>query len=124
MRQSSYTCTKVLNLFLLHKFIFSPFQFIISFFPPHRYGHDTWTFAYHQNLRQARRYEKKRRFRELDVVFLGDSILEGFKGTKFGRKAPHKKENVPVFESLFDVSKGAEYDGMVLAIAGDKVSGV
>ncbi len=91
--------------------------------PVPRYLHDTWTYAYHQNLREARKHQKRQqRFRELDVVFLGDSILEGFKGTKFGRKVPHKKENIPVFESLFDVSKGAEYDGIVLAIAGDKVS--
>jgi hypothetical protein len=92
--------------------------------PTPRYGHATWTKAYHQNVRAARGAKsktKQRPLQELDVVFLGDSIMEGFKGTKFGKEVAHKRDNLPVFENLFDTDKGGEFDGMILAIAGDKV---
>ena len=90
--------------------------------PMPRYNHYTWTHAFHQNVHAARNSRKDRSFRNLDVVFLGDSILEGFKGMKFGKEIPHKQNNKLIFESLFDVDKGGQLDGLILAIAGDKVS--
>lgn len=88
--------------------------------PMPRYNHHTWTHAFHQNVRAARNSKKDRSFRDLDVVFLGDSILEGFNGMKFGKEIPHKQNNKLVFQSLFDVDKGGQLDGLILAIAGDK----
>ncbi len=91
--------------------------------PKARHGHSTWTHAYHENIKRARganvHVENDRT--NYDVVFLGDSILEGFKGTKFGKKVKHKQDNVQVFDSFFNANNGAEFDGLVLAIAGDKV---
>ena len=85
--------------------------------PMQRYGHSTWTFAYHQNVNAARKANNG-----LDVVFLGDSILEGFKGTSFGKYVRHKQDNIQVYDHLFDTEKGGDFDGLVLAIAGDKVN--
>lgn len=60
---------------------------------------------------------------DVDVVFYGDSIVEGWKGTSWGRKNA-KVHNVPsVFQSLFSIENGGEYSGTALGIAGDSVSG-
>ncbi len=89
--------------------------------PTHRHGHKTWTEAHRDNIQFAKNnIPKKSPFRELDVVFLGDSITEGWRGTSFGQKADKKQENVKVFEDLFDMDSGGEYDGLALGIAGDK----
>jgi len=89
--------------------------------PSHRHGHKTWTEAHLENLKLAKNIlPKKSPFRELDVVFMGDSITEGWRGTSFGVKVDKKQANVEVFESLFDMDKGGEFDGLVLGIAGDK----
>lgn len=84
--------------------------------PKSRYGHKTWTEAHLQNIEDAAR----RRHYSMDVVFLGDSIMEGWKGTSFGQAVGHKKDNLKVFESMFDSDKGGDVDGLVLGIAGDK----
>eukprot|EP00554_Chaetoceros_debilis_P010445 CAMPEP_0194110468 /NCGR_PEP_ID=MMETSP0150-20130528/9716_1 /TAXON_ID=122233 /ORGANISM="Chaetoceros debilis, Strain MM31A-1" /LENGTH=237 /DNA_ID=CAMNT_0038799663 /DNA_START=448 /DNA_END=1161 /DNA_ORIENTATION=- len=63
---------------------------------------------------------KKSPFRELDVVFFGDSITEGWRGTSFGQAVKKKQENTQVFEGLFDMDSGGDYDGLALGIAGDK----
>jgi len=89
--------------------------------PTHRHGHKTWTEAHHENIKLAKNnMPKKTPFRELDVVFLGDSITEGWRGTSFGQQVEKKEANVHVFEELFDMDKGGELDGLVLGIAGDK----
>lgn len=96
--------------------------------PTPRFGYNTWTQAYHQNVHQAKNSKKElssrtgTSIRNLDVVFFGDSIMEGFKGMKFGKKVGHKNDNKAVFERYFDAGKGAEFDGLIFAIAGDKVS--
>jgi len=84
--------------------------------PKSRHGHRTWTQAHLQNIKDAAR----RRDYSMDVVFLGDSITEGWKGTSFGQAVEHKKDNVQVFESMFDSKKGGDLNGLVLGIAGDK----
>lgn len=92
--------------------------------PMHRHGHKTWTEAHMQNEKLARNIEqdgiKKSPFREMDVVFLGDSITEGWRGTSFGKAVEKKEEIAIVFDQNFDMDKGGEYDGLVLGIAGDK----
>lgn len=89
--------------------------------PTHRHGHKTWSEAHHDNIQFARNnVPKKSPFRELDVVFFGDSITEGWRGSSFGQKSDKKQENVRVFEDLFDMDYGGEYDGLALGIAGDK----
>jgi len=84
--------------------------------PKSRHGHKTWTQAHLQNIKDAAR----RRDYPMDVVFLGDSITEGWKGTSFGQPVEHKKSNVQAFESMFDSKKGGSLNGLVLGIAGDK----
>lgn len=58
----------------------------------------------------------------VDVVFLGDSITEGWGGTSLGKSVKEKEANAEVFKSLFHLDKGAEFQGLPLGIAGDKVS--
>ena len=70
--------------------------------PMPRYNHYSWTHAYHQNVRAARNIKKDRSYRDLDVVFLGDSILEGFNGMKFGNiLIPSFRIKIPFSNSLF-----------------------
>ena len=93
--------------------------------PTHRHGHKTWTEAHLKNVKLSRNSASKSAnlpLRELDVVFLGDSIIEGWMGTSFAQKVEKKQDNVKVFENLFDMDSGqrAEFDGLALGIAGDK----
>jgi len=90
--------------------------------PTHRHGHKTWTEAHVENEKMARNMNTKKSspFREMDVVFLGDSIMEGWRGTSFGQIVEKKKEHSKVFDDYFDMDKGGEFDGLVLGIAGDK----
>jgi lysophospholipase L1-like esterase len=59
-------------------------------------------------------------FRETDVVFLGDSIIEGWIGRSLGQQKERKHKNIKVFEELFDMDKGGDFDGIALGISGDK----
>jgi hypothetical protein len=74
--------------------------------PIHRHGHKTWTEAHMQNIKLARDYLRdmkgKSILRVLDVVFLGDSITEGWRGTSFGKDIEEKRENIEVFHEFFD----------------------
>ena len=57
----------------------------------------------------------------VDIVFLGDSITEGWRGTSFGAPSEKRKGNIKVFNSFFSESKGGDFEGLALGIAGDKV---
>lgn len=79
-------------------------------------GHaDNW-FLHHAEL--ARTAEAAPA--DLDVVFLGDSIIEHWNGTKFwGRRLmPEKREE---FERKFSKAKGAKLEGIALGAAQDLV---
>lgn len=85
--------------------------------PKPRHGHSTWTKAHIQNKEHAAQHRKY----SLDVVFLGDSIMEGWMGKSFGAVVDSKKGNIRVFQSMFDSSKkSSNIDGLVLGMAGDK----
>ena len=60
----------------------------------------------------------------IDVVFYGDSITEGWMGTVYGRLKKRGSGGSPreVFDSLFSTQNGGEFDGLALGIAGDTVS--
>jgi lysophospholipase L1-like esterase len=93
--------------------------------PMHRHGHKTWTEAHLENVELARaaiinKSTKGSMFQKLDVVFLGDSITEGWRGTSFGRTVEDKQENAKVFDEYFNTETGGQLDGLVLGIAGDK----
>ena len=45
----------------------------------------------------------------------------GWRGTSFNKTVESKQKNLKVYQSLFDKKKGADLDGLVLGIAGDKV---
>lgn len=57
-----------------------------------------------------------------DVVFLGDSIIEGWRGLSFGKVNPKKELNTRVFGNLFAKGFGhnADFEGLALGISGDK----
>jgi lysophospholipase L1-like esterase len=83
--------------------------------PQDRIGHKTWQTAHDGNVRDA-----LTAWNNVDVVLLGDSITEGWRGMSLGLPVPEKKPNVPVFESLFDERRGADFQGLALGIAGDR----
>ena len=59
---------------------------------------------------------------DIDVVFYGDSITEGWMGTSYGFLNGRKEDNLPVFKSLFTLEGGGRYKGLMLGISGDTVS--
>jgi hypothetical protein len=65
---------------------------------------------------------KSDKARNVDVVFFGDSITEGWRGTHFGKELPKTQGIRPVFDSLFSSESGGEFDGMALGISADRVS--
>lgn len=56
----------------------------------------------------------------VDVIFYGDSITEGWKGTSYGFANGRKSENLAVFESLFNADKGGKFNGIPMGISGDR----
>jgi lysophospholipase L1-like esterase len=60
--------------------------------------------------------------RDVDVVLLGDSITEGWRGMSFGQPVPAKKPNIKVFDKLFHERRGADFEGLALGIAGDRTN--
>jgi hypothetical protein len=61
-----------------------------------------------------------------DVVFLGDSITEGWRGTSYGIPVERKQDNLEVFQSLFrgggtERSGDNSLSGLALGISGDRV---
>ena len=59
---------------------------------------------------------------EVDVIFYGDSITEGWKGTSYGFLNGRKKDNLQVFQSLFTTDGGGKFHGIPMGISGDRVS--
>jgi hypothetical protein len=64
--------------------------------PESRAGHKTWQEAHAGNVRDAMMA------RNTDIVLLGDSIIEGWRGMSLGQLIPEKKPNIKVFDSHFD----------------------
>ena len=57
--------------------------------PKSRMGYRTWSKAHSNNILQCKEVAKTNK--TLDVVFLGDSITEGWMGTSLGVDYPKKK---------------------------------
>ena len=64
----------------------------------HRSKHKHWEEAFFGNVREALIASE---MRHVDVVFYGDSIIEGWKGFKLGQLHPYKLENAAVFQHYF-----------------------
>ena len=56
-----------------------------------------------------------------DVVFLGDDVIEGWTGLQLGEEVDELKGVHDAFKFRFDVDEGAEYQGVALGAASDKV---
>ena len=82
--------------------------------PQHRIGHKTWQEGHDGNVRDARTTTSA------DVVMLGDSIVEGWRGMSLGQPSPIKKRNIGVYNSLFSVQHGGAVQGLALGLSGDK----
>mmetsp|Transcript_25009 Transcript_25009/g.37979 ORF Transcript_25009/g.37979 Transcript_25009/m.37979 type:complete len:411 (+) Transcript_25009:60-1292(+) len=87
--------------------------------PRHRINHKMWKAAHYGNVREATMAGE---MGNTDVVFLGDSIIEGWRGLSFGKVNPKKELNTRVFEKLFAKGFGhnADFEGLALGISGDK----
>jgi len=83
--------------------------------PIDRQGQRHWLKASHQNLDAAKAVDNN----DIDVVFFGDSIIEGWKGTSYGFRKGNKDGNLSVFRSLFTRDGGGKYEGLLLGISGD-----
>lgn len=59
---------------------------------------------------------------DVDVVFYGDSITEGWKGTSYGFPNGRKDKNLEVYEKHFTTKGGAKYIGIPLGISGDRTT--
>eukprot|EP00978_Attheya_sp_CCMP212_P016161 scaffold42113_cov46-Attheya_sp.AAC.2 len=82
--------------------------------PKGRPGTRHWSKATHLNAEDA-----VARQGDVDVVFLGDSITEGWRGTSYGNPVG-RKEGIPaIFKNIFTVEGGGKYEGLALGIAGD-----
>ena len=87
--------------------------------PKHRKEeHKSWEEVHLANKAAA----ADARDQDLDVVFLGDSITEGWNGKVYGQYSPRLDGVNDVFKSLFSTEMGGEVDGIALGIAGDTVS--
>lgn len=83
--------------------------------PTSREDNQQWARVHHFNKESANASD------DVDVVFLGDSITEGWSGTAWGRTNA-KVHSVPqVFQSYFSIEHGGDYEGLALGIAGDSV---
>jgi hypothetical protein len=78
---------------------------------------DDWDLTFQQNKEIA----ASSRARNARVVFYGDSITEGWRGTSFGKERPRTEGVSVVFDSMFSTDTGAIFDGVALGLAGDKV---
>jgi lysophospholipase L1-like esterase len=86
--------------------------------PKGRPGTRHWSKATHLNAEDA-----VARQGDVDVVFLGESITEGWRGTSYGNPVG-RKEGVPaIFKNIFTVEGGGKYEGLALGIASDTVRG-
>jgi hypothetical protein len=85
--------------------------------PSGRFGKRHWLKTSHENKDAIHNTNS-----DVDVVFYGDSITEGWKGTSLGFPNGRKQKNLAVFENLFTMKGGAKYIGLPLGISGDRVS--
>lgn len=79
-----------------------------------REGQRHWSKATNENMDRAKDIKSI-----VDVVFIGDSITEGWKGTSYGFEVGRKRDNIAEYESLFTLDGGGKYEGLVLGISGD-----
>mmetsp|Transcript_10894 Transcript_10894/g.19053 ORF Transcript_10894/g.19053 Transcript_10894/m.19053 type:complete len:489 (+) Transcript_10894:147-1613(+) len=56
---------------------------------------------------------------DLDVVFIGDSITEQRQGTSMGKPVTNYDGVKEIFDKTFTKSKGGEFNGIAMGIAGD-----
>lgn len=60
--------------------------------------------------------------RHMDVVIVGDSLVEHWHGTDLGQPLEQFANNVAVFDQLFNLQAGAKISGLALGIGGDRCS--
>jgi lysophospholipase L1-like esterase len=56
---------------------------------------------------------------DLDVIFLGDSITEGWSGKLYGTHDPRVQGALPVFQSYFSKRHGGKYEALAQGVSGD-----
>jgi lysophospholipase L1-like esterase len=77
-----------------------------------------WETMHHKNVNKLKAADLD----ELDVIFLGDSITEGWSGRFYNKLDERVEGSSAVFQSLFSKASGAKYEGINLGIAGDVTS--
>ena len=78
-----------------------------------------WMEAHKANVRQIQVFLEQRG--NPDVVFIGDDVVEGWNGFRNHRPTEDGKRIKKLFDKSFEVSDGADADGLALGIAGDSV---
>jgi lysophospholipase L1-like esterase len=77
-----------------------------------------WEKVHHNNVDKLKAAD----LQTLDVIFLGDSITEGWSGSFYNKPDKRVEGSRAVFQSLFSKANGAKYEGIHLGIAGDVTS--
>ncbi len=91
--------------------------------PLGRQDRANWEQLHQAHVATAQMHVKKAD--KIDVLFMGDSITEGWSGKFMGQPAPSRLGKSPkVFASLFSKDDGGRYKGLALGISGDKASRV
>lgn len=83
--------------------------------PQDRHDREHWSSTHDDHVQSAQQAAKQ----QPRVIFLGDSITEGWTGKSFGQDRPYKQDNVAVFDDLFGPE--SSIPALPLGIAGDKV---
>ncbi|CAB9523097.1 Platelet-activating factor acetylhydrolase IB subunit beta [Seminavis robusta] len=86
--------------------------------PEGRPEDDDWEKTHHANMKALESADLE----SLDVIFLGDSITEGWSGTFKGKPDVRVQGSPAVFQSYFSTAHGAKFEGLNLGIAGDVTS--
>lgn len=76
-----------------------------------------WARIHHINKEAAMEHQGD----DVDVIFLGDSITEGWLGTSYGQTKQVVHDVPAVFKSFFSIQDEGSYEGIALGIAGDTV---
>ena len=82
-----------------------------------RQGRHHWLRAFHENQDAASGMKD-----DLDIVFYGDSMTEGWMGTSYGSPDSLMETNLDTFQAHFTLEGGGKYKGLALGLADDRVS--
>jgi hypothetical protein len=93
--------------------------------PVSRAERKSWVQSFKSNRRLVKQYEGVALSEDVDVAFLGESVIEEMGGRWMGKqRSPELKSLNTMFLNNFDKKRGARMQGVALGIAGDTAPNV